>query len=457
MVVALVVTLVSVNVVLAGGWAALVDRPAPARTAGTPFGRLVAPLTACWLAVALLPVHNFIKRSNAEAVSQAGLEPLLEIAYFGAVGITAVVIVLHLEPSLDNARPPMVVYALPVWAAASAVWSDTSAYAFARGAEMVVVATLAWATLALGRASSAACEDLVETILRSFVRIVLVLVGLGVIFGPVLVPASAENLERFSWIGAHPNGSGLLLAAAIVVATATAPAVLGLTPAGRVGVIGALAVAMVANQSRTGLVALLGGLVAVIVLRGHVRRLWHRRWTPVAVAGGAVVLVAARSVVSDYVLRGRDADSLLSGNGRLGLWPIGFDALDGVFDWVCGLGYGAARTVFVAEEAWATTAHNSVLSVLVSLGLVGVVLLGAVIVTTMRDLHRSGSSNHTRYDVGLVGFIVVLLLGALASDAMAEPNVGLAGLFLAAAVARARCSGVTELSGRRPAGIGVGD
>lgn len=400
---------------------------------------LARRLAVAWLLVSLLPGHNFILRSNQAALSQVGLEPLFEVAYFGAIGLFALTVVRDLEPRPEVARPPVVLFLFPVWAVASTAWSATQFYAFARGAEMVVIATLGWATLALGRTSGAALAEVTRTYLRWFLATVVVLVGLGVSFGPIRVPASEENLTRFTWIGAHPNAAGLMLALAITVVVFAPTSVLRWSAGPRAVVGLVLTVALYDNHSRTGWACLLIGLAVGYLLSGRIRRpRWHPVRTPLTVLGvGALGAVLAPAVV-DYALRGRGSESFFSANGRLGLFEVGFDALRTPFDWVCGLGYGAARSVFVAEISWARTAHNSVLSALVSVGVVGVVALAAAVVVVGLGAFRLRLGRRDPLDRTLVAFAAVLGGGAMTSDVLAEPNIGLAGLCLLAAVVLAR-------------------
>lgn len=451
----LLVALVAVvAVVLAGpvmARAAAAGRPAPAAPP-SPAGHVLASrmparrtpadtepmadlVAWAWLALCLLPVHNFIQRANAEAVNQVGLEPVVEVTYFGIVGLLAIAILRRLEPDAGSARPPVLLFLLPGWAMVSALWSGAGPYAAARGVEMVVVATLAWATMAIVRADPSQRDRIPRAFVRRFVATTVALAAAGVVFGSVLVPASDENKARFTWVGAHPNGSALVMAIAIVMLLAAGPEVFRLKPIVWGCVIGALTLAMVANHSRGGLLALGAGAVVVLMANGTVGSLWRRtRLRNAAIVLGVVAIAVLRTQLADYALRGRGADSFFSANGRLGLWQIGFDAMRGPFDWLCGLGFGAARTVFVAELPWAKTAHNSILSLLVGLGLVGVVLGGIAVVSTTRAAVAVRLDRGGPVDRALVGFAVALLVSALVSDVMAEPNIGLAGIYLIAAL-----------------------
>ena len=416
----------------AWGWSAR-----QARTGSGPVDvrRLIPLVVSAWLAMSILPVHSFAARSSASAVSAFGIQPVLELLLFSAAGLLALAIIRSLEPSFARARPPMVLFLLPIWVIASSTWSDSGIYAWVRGMQMAVVALLAWATLALGRADRSLVDAVIECYLRWFVRVTAALVALGFAFGPIYVVATAANLQRFTWIGAHPNGSGLVLSAAIVILLATPPAVLGLPRLVQVPLAGVFLVAMYGNHSRAAWFCLALGLLTAFALRGHLNR--FLRWTGTPALGAvAVAAVYFRGPeIWDYLLRDRGAESFTGGSGRRELWGIGFAALDSAFDWVAGLGFGAARTIFLEEAYWAGEAHNSVLSLLVSVGLVGVVLLLGTLAWTAGNLVRGKGWATSTTGVALVPLLVLVVVNGMATDILAEPTIGFVVLNLVATVA----------------------
>jgi O-antigen ligase len=404
-----------------------------ARAALTP-RRAAPPLALCWLVLSLTPIHNFVLRSNSEAVSELGIEPVLELAYFLAIGAYAIVLIGRFEPSLRVARPPLLLLLLPIWVIASSTWSDTGPYAFVRGVQLLVVAVVAWATLAVARTPGPHVEELVAAYLRWFVRVAVVLVALGAVFGPIFVPAAGKNLERFTWIGAHPNGAGLILATAIVATLAAPLRALRLAPLARGAVLVVLASAMYANHSRTSWLGLVCGALLAFGLAGRLRPIVHWVGAPLLgfVALGSIVLWGDQ--IWEYVLREQDSDSLASGHGRFGLWSTGIEALRTPFDWLCGLGYGTARTLFLSEGEWARSAHNSILSWLVSNGVIAVVVLLAILGVLVRNLVRVRIVSTQPSGLAVVGLVCVLGVNALAADTMAEPALGLVAVYLVAAV-----------------------
>jgi O-antigen ligase len=312
---------------------------------------------------------------------------------------------------------------------------------------MLIVSVLAWATLALARRDPALLTAMLAVTFRWFVRIALGLVAVGVVLGPIYVPAGGENLERFTWIGAHPNGAALIITTAILL-TLTAPmADLRLRSGSRAIVVAVLIAALFSNHSRTAWLEFLVAGLLVFFFAGRLRPLLHWVGVPVIAFVGVLVSVFWWDSVWSYILREGDSEDLATGHGRLELWGVGFRALDTPFDWLCGKGYGVSRTLFLPVGAWAKSAHNSVLSWLVSGGLIAVVLVLAIVVITIRGLWR----NHvvaTRPDgLAIVAFFTVLALNGLASDAVSEPQLAFVGVILSYAVATA----IDERRGDAPA------
>lgn len=261
------------------------------------------------------------------------------------------------------------------------------------------------------------------------------LTALGVVFGPVYVSVTRSNLDRFTWIGAHPNGAGLVLSAAIVIVLSTPRDVLRLPGPLHFASVPILVVALYDNHSRTAWLCAAVSLLVSLVLQGRLHRLGRWIGAP-ALAAAVVGAVAYRGPqIWDYLLRDRDTQNLASGNGRRELWGIGSRALDGAVDWTVGIGYGASRRVFLDEAPWAGEAHNSVLSLLVSVGVVGVVLLLAPLVATSVGLLAGRAWSGSRTGIAVTALLALVAVSGLANDVLAEPTIGFAVLCLAASVA----------------------
>jgi hypothetical protein len=421
--------LVAANVGLLG-WRAR----RPYRTASDPRW-FVGPLAVAWLVVSLLPVHKLSHRGITESGPAVDLESLLHVAVFAAAAVLALVVIRTFEPTLERTRPPVLLFLLPTWTVSSGLWSATGAYAVVRGALLAAVAMLAWATMALGRSDRAALDAVVGTYVRWFVRLSVGLVALGVAFGPRYVSAGEANLERFTWMGAHPLAASVILSTAAVLVLVTPGPVLRLPAVLRAAAGAVLVVALVANHSRQTWAFLAVAVVLYLLLAGRGTPTLRLVGIPLLGAAGVATVLLRGPQVWEYLLRNEDSDQLSSGNGRLDLWAIGARALETPVDWLIGLGHGITRTVFVAEAPWARTAHSSFLNALVSLGLVGLGLLLAVLVLVARDVIAGRLWRQSPHGMALTLLLVVALLNGVVSDNLVIPNLNFALLNLVAAVA----------------------
>jgi hypothetical protein len=402
---------------------------------GPDLSRLVGTLAGCWLWLILVPAHSFVRSGYRPSGPRLDTEALVQLAGFAGVALVALTILRTLEPTPDRLRPPLLLFLLPLWTVVSSLWSETGAYAFARGWMMATTSLVAWVTVALGRVDPAAVEAVVAAVMRWFVRITLVLVALGVLFGPLYVSASEANLERFTWLGAHPLLAGIVLSVALVVVCTTSASALRVPQWVRALMGAAFLAALVPNHSRQMWLALAVVLVLALALQGRLTPVF--RWVGAPLLGAAVVagVMFWGPEIWDYLLRNDDSDQLSTGNGRLALWGIGFRALDSPFDLLFGLGHGVTRTLFVAEEPWAHSAHSSFLAALVSLGVIGLCVFVVVLAVTARDLSfgRVWSRSATGMTLTLL-FALVLIHGVVA-DNLVIPNFDFAVLYLIAAVA----------------------
>ena len=423
---------------LVGGVLVLVDlvlvrwsRPGPGHSLENPH-RVVVLLAACWIVIAFEPLHDFDPQSTRAALSGVTLQTGSELLLFGLIGVFAAFL---LRSYLPLVPPGAALSILPLWVLTSAVWADASLYAFARGLEYLAMAALAAATAGVASRGRDALEELATLFLRWTTRLTLTLIVLGVVFGPLFVLETASNTDRFTWIGAHPTESGFLLGASLLVLVSTNSERLRVPPTLRVIFVIATGVALYQNQTRTVLAGLLVGGSLLLVLHG-------RRQPDVAavsgffaIGGSIVAALAAGGAVGSYILRGGDSSRLTTLNGRSDLWGVGIDALTGPLEWFHGLGFGATRVVFVDQFAFAGNAHNSVLGMLVGLGLVGVLLLLAAVVKAAVALARSGLVSDSPSGPTFVALLAYIIVSAITSDSLAEPHFGLAFLYLGTAVA----------------------
>lgn len=398
---------------------------------------LAMPLALCWLVITIAPNHSFILRSNQEATSSLSVESLIEVLYCMGIGLFAIWIIRRLDPTLNRLSFPFAMFAYPMWALVSMFWSFMAPYSLGRGCQMMAFGLLAWATASLGARFPKTLDTMVRLYLRWLVRAVLILIGLGIAFGPVFAPTGGDNLERFTWIGAHPNASGLMMAMAVVILASTSTRVLGMPPVLRLAALAAAGWAMYGNNSRTSLVCLVAGLFVCLVLGARRSPLVRFGVTPYAASIAVIGAFVLRDQLLDYFYRGQDSDTVSSGNGRLGLWSDGYALLRTSFDWLFGLGFGTPRVVFqTPEKYWARSAHNSFLSILVSLGIIGIACLTLFLAVTAYRVARSRIAA-TEYGPPILGLLAVAIVNAYAADTLAEPNIGYALVLFGWAVATA--------------------
>jgi hypothetical protein len=395
----------------------------------------VQVLAVLWVAMALFGLHNLSHRPSGSVVTEASAQTAVELALFGGAAVVAAVLLRTRYPTL---RLPLPMLAFPVWVVASATWSATPLFALARGAQYVALAVLATATAGLAVRSTDLLDRLVWKVLRGIVWCTVTLIVLGLLLGPIYVLTGSYNRDRFTWIGAHPGSSGLLLGAALLILLAAPRGRLGVAPVVRVGLIAAVGVALYQNQTRTVLAGLVLGAAFLLLL--EVRRRPGTGGLLAVYATGAVALVGllASGAVSTYVLRGGDSGSITSLNGRTQLWGIGTGALEGVTGWLGGLGFGASRTLFVDDFRFATSAHSSALGLLVNVGLIGLGLMVAILVGTVVAAWRGRLVGEVDHGPALACLLIYVVLAAVTSENLAEPTFGTVLLYLIATVAVAR-------------------
>lgn len=402
---------------------------------GIGMDRLATVFAAAWLLLVLGPAHQFSRRAVADAVRAPALESMLEVCYFSAAGVLAVLAVRAVRRDLGSAGLPLAVFALPVFAMLSFLWSPIFFYSFGRGLELVMTAVLAWGTANIGASDPAFARAVVERFSRWFIRAVIALTLVGLVFGPIYASGSDENLNRFTWIGNHPLGVAWAAGLAVVAVVAVPPEVSRLRGVVRLGALGLVGYATYGAQGRTGLIALGAALAYLLVNSARKSRFARYVSLPYAAAAGAIAVFYFRDEFLGYFYRGQSSDELSSGNGRAELWSDGYRLLKTPFDWAFGLGYGNSREVFLKpDRLWSKSAHSSILGILVNLGIIGLVLLTvwlvymAVMIARAR-LHDSRSANV------LVAFAFFAVVHAIAAESVSQPGAGNAVLMLVTAIA----------------------
>jgi len=253
---------------------------------------------------------------------------------------------------------------------------------------------------------------------------------------------SRENRFRFTWFAVHP----------IEVGTITALAALGLfgmllwrssaPHRGGAGFkyVGAgfsrpwyylvavcAVVVLIFTNSRGPLLAFAAGLAVLAFFR------LPARFRPAIVTLGSIPVIVAVAAGSEmlewlfqlverddtlgrFLLQGQTADDLIGMNGRTELWNAVRPELaaHGVF----GYGYQASRSVLLDSAYWTPAyAHNALLQSLLDLGLVGTILLAAIVVAALTSLFRSRLEPRVRATTAAL--TVFLVLNSISTESFA--------------------------------------
>jgi len=245
----------------------------------------------------------------------------------------------------------------------------------------------------------------------------------------LLVPAESAaggDSDRIAGSIGDPNALARLLVAALVIATVLA-ALKDLSHPKRLlaGASAALCAAvLLLTYSRGGLVALACALAAAFVFAGRWRAQVGVLAVAIALVGGGTYLAVASPEERERLT---EADG---GSGRTDLWRVGWQIVQD--QPVLGVGagnFGEVSRRYLGEAgllrrgdlifSTANVPHNTYLGTWVELGLVGLVLLLAVLVFSLSCLVRAARVSMRAGDVGmelLARGLFVALVGMLAAD-----------------------------------------
>ena len=389
--------------------------------------RLPSVLAACWLTTLLYEMHNIQHRSTEEVVQSLSTQTAIEIVLFAIVGAVAFFVIRTVVPIVPI-TPPLA--ALPVVLTASAAWGRTPMYSMARGMEVFVLVVLAMATAGLAAHDRKLFEKTVWMFLRWTAWAVAALALAGVALGPLYVNRSPANADRFTWIGAHPGSAGFLLSVGFLIVIAAPRQALGIARWPRIVMIVGFAIALYSNQARTAVLTV--GLGVLLVGRHVARRRPDSAF--LITVGMTIIGVLSAGFIGQYFLRGGDTDTILTMNGRTELWQIAYDELDTFGKWMLGLGFGSGRIIFVEDFRFATSAHNSLLSAVVDVGLVGSALfVTGTLFVIWRALRDANAARHL-YSVPIGALMLAIFATAATSDRLLRPGTAMVLLYFAAAV-----------------------
>lgn len=365
-----------------------------------------------WLAVAgvtFIVASDFKYRTRLPGQALGGWIDsaiLIELALYGIVAGYLLLDRFRIPRVRRIPAPLFLAACLLGLAVLSIAYTPYKQYALVR----CIQATIVLAVVVVG------CMDGGRAHFHRFAHLYLLLIAAGVAYG-VLRPSPPINriqAGRFTWLSIHPTVGGMMMSLAAVVAVGYIVGVHTDRPGPRWPVVTywillvVVAGGGIAAQTRG---AILGGVCGASVLLLATRK--GREVIEIALVGlvllAGVALIASNRVTV-YFERGDSSAQLSTLNNRTQLWGVAFDAVreQPVF----GTGITASRGIFYAETGLGG-GHNAAINVLVELGVVGLAVWSAMMVTLILGLRRlprdgpRGLSLDRAILLGVVTFLVV--------------------------------------------------
>lgn len=242
---------------------------------------------------------------------------------------------------------------------------------------------------------------------------------------------------RFRWFAMAPVGAGGVIGVCLVLAMGTALGVedpLFQSRWGRIAkfvLVAGLGLLLGATKSRGAMIASVAavGVLFLTYPRAQARQLAGLA----AVAGGGLLATGvAAPLIEEYILRGQTAEALGTLTGRTDLAAAALPLIQDRI-WF-GYGFMSARAEFLDLEWGAGEAHNMVLGMLFSRGVVGLSVLVLLVVVLARNLHRTRNLQRIRtepmgVESGLVRELKALATYILIVGLVTEAISGAPGIY----------------------------
>jgi O-antigen ligase/O-antigen/teichoic acid export membrane protein len=380
--------------------------------------------------------YKFRRRSIDDALA-GSIDAMiaLELLTLAIVGTWSL---WRLVPSKPRIEPlMMLMWGYILTTAASAMYSAFPMLALARAVELIIIGTVIQLVSSQGTLST------ISRLLHGWVALITLSIVAGLAY---VAPKTGPQEGRFTWLSVHSVSAGSMLAVSV-------PIVFGLwLAAGRRPlpwprwVYGSLLAVQIVfllltrTRGSTG-----GALVAIAVMAwlSSGRKARPELVLGSLIAGGALSLAFGRQIL-EFLTRGETVDQLGTFNRRTEIWSLAWDSfLQRPF---FGLGFNSAKGVFF-DETGLGGAHNSVINVMIDVGLFGLIwwlllVIGAlVLLGRLRRVERRstvllpGATGTARSDhLILTGIFVALLINSITTEGLgAGVNVMAIWFFLACA------------------------
>jgi O-antigen ligase len=391
------------------------------------------PLRKLWpvvLPLAMIVSTEYKVRFRPLGQALSGALDLTIFIELGVYGLAGAFVVYYF------ARPPRVRQIEPVlfalWAytgvtVLSALYSVYPLQAMARAVQLLVIAAVAQAIASRGTRAD----------MYRLGQAYIVLIAVSVVHGFIWKFPAFSYLQagRFRWLAVHPVIAGAMLGIAFTLSVGfTAirrPSALPLLPRwSTAGIAGMTGVALVMTKTRG---SIFGGLVAALII-GLLSRPRSRRGHAIVgfTAFAAMIVIAAGTVILQYLQRGEDTQDLETLSNRTVLWSVAWrDFLERP---LFGYGFTASRGIFY-DEVGLGGAHNAAINVMIDVGIVGLIAWVGFLACTSVAARRAYVRASTRADaIIVIGILACLFVNSLTTEGLGSGvSVSAMWLYLTAA------------------------
>jgi O-antigen ligase len=325
------------------------------------------PLAWCLL-LFVSNVKTRLEFRDASAVVQGNVSSNNKIELLGYVLVALAVFAVSFHRRLTlSASGGWPLLAWPLLGLVSTVWSPIPLFTFVRATQLLVIIALALLCLRLAHDF----PELGHTIVVDSLRLFVIVTALLSLWGLVNRTEWADN--RFMWpTGQHPIVVGIVVAAALLIVLVGGYSLTGFPWPVATSLVVLFSIVVLLGRNRSILISVSVALVLALWIKSGQKHIATRFVALLALLYGSLVLALfAGSTILEYLSRGESVHSLETFTGRTLLWTTAIRQLKTPGEWLVGFGYGSPRVILEPLFEWAGEAHNSLIELLLGLGLIG--------------------------------------------------------------------------------------
>jgi O-antigen ligase len=387
--------------------------------------------------VVIIAVEYKFRRRSIDGTLAGSIDLMIavELATLALIGTWSLWRLALSKPRIEPLMMLMWGYILTT--AASALYSSFPMLAMARAVELIIIGTV------IQLVSSQGTFGTISRLLHGWVAVISLSIVAGLAY---VAPTTGPQEGRFTWLSVHSVSAGSMLAVSI-------PIVFGLwLAAGRRplpwprwiygGLLATQLVFLLLTRTRGSI----GGVIVALAVMAWLSSGRTARPGLVLgslIAGGALSLAFGRQIL-EFLTRGETVDQIGTFNRRTEIWSLAWESfLERPF---FGLGFNSAKGVFF-DETGLGGAHNSVINVMIDVGLAGLiwwtvlVVAALVLLGRLRRIERrspillAGATGAARSDhLTLIGVFTALLINSITTEGLgAGVNVMAIWLFVSCA------------------------